>query len=172
MVLSCTFSGGINLNFIGTDLNSVQRPTFVVYGRTAVPEVHSCGALDSCAGVMILSIFSQESECHPQSSTSLVCTAPSLSGGDPLDSSINYTVVMDNAPGPSNTGLLGLSLVSNPSIAMHGLQTTQYIPGTETPITIGVRNGLSVVGVDGACLSTVLILFLVSGSKSGLSSRE
>ena len=128
------------MNFIGTDLNSVQRPTFVVYGRTAVPEVHSCGALGSCAGIMILSI-SQESECRPQSSTSLVCTAPSLSGGDPLDISINYTVVMDNAPGPSNTGPLGLSLVSNPSIAMDGLQTTQYTPGTATPITIDVRNG-------------------------------
>jgi len=33
------------LNFTGTELNSVQHPTFVVYGRTAVPQVHSCVAL-------------------------------------------------------------------------------------------------------------------------------
>ena len=141
MVLSCTFSGGINLNFIGTDLNSVQRPTFVVYGRTAVPEVHSCGALGSCAGVMILSIFSQESVCRPQSSTSLVCTAPSLSGGDPLDSSINYTVVMDNAPGPSNTGLLGLSLVPDPSILTNGSALNRvFAPGNVIQIRVNCMN--------------------------------
>ena len=67
----------------------------------------------------------------------LVCTAPSLNGSDPLDS-INYTVVMDNAPGPSNAGDLSLSLVPDPSIPMDGLETTQYTPGAETPITIDV----------------------------------
>ena len=140
MYLSYTFSGGINLSFTGTELDSVQHPTFVVYGRTAVPQVHSCVALGSCTGIMILSIFSQQTVCRPQSAVLLVCTAPSLSGGSPLDNSINYTVtvVMDNAPGPSNTGDLSLSLVSNPSIPMDGLQTTEYTPGAETPITIDV----------------------------------
>jgi len=76
--------------------------------------------------------------CRPQSATLLVCTAPSLNGGDPLDSSINYTVVMDNAPGPSNTGDLSLRLEPNPSIDMDGLETTQYTPGADTPITIDV----------------------------------
>jgi len=137
MYLSYTFSGGINLSFTGTELDSVQRPIFVVYGRTEVPQVPSCVALGSCTGIMILSIFSQQTLCRPQSAMLLVCTAPSLSGV-PLGS-INYTVVMDNAPGPSNTGLLSLSLVSNPFIPTDGLETTQYTPGAETPITIDVR---------------------------------
>ena len=108
---------------------------------------------------MILSTFSQQTVCRPQSATLLVCTAPSLSG-HPLDS-INYTVVMDNAPGPSNTGDLRLSLVSNPSIPMDGLQTTQYTSGAESSIAINVRNTNSVVGVDGACMSTVMIVSCV-----------
>jgi len=91
--------------------------------------------------------------CRPQSDMLLVCTAPSLSG-HPLGS-INYTVVMDNAPGPSNTGLLSLSLVSSPFIPTDGLETTQYTPGAETPITIDVSK---CCGVDGACMSTVMIV--------------
>ena len=127
------------MSFTGTELDSVQRPIFVVFvvnGRTEVPQVHSCVAQGSCTGIMILSIFSQQTVCRPQSDTLLVCTAPSLSG-HPLGS-INYTIVMDNAPGPSNTGRLSLSLVSNPSILMDGLETTEYTPGAETPITIDV----------------------------------
>ena len=138
MYLYCTFSGGINLSFTGTELDSVQRPIFVVYGRTAMPEVHSCVALSSCTGIMILPILPQQTVCHPQSATLLVCTAPSLSGGSPLDNSITYTVVMDNAPDPSNTGDLSLSLVPDPSIPTDGLETTQYTPGADTPITIDV----------------------------------
>ena len=67
-----------------------------------------------------------------------MCTAPALSGGVPGDS-INYTIIMDNAPGPSNSGDLRLSLVSNPNISTNGLATTDYTVGTETPITINVR---------------------------------
>ena len=77
--------------------------------------------------------------CRPESSTLLVCTAPALSGGDPTDSSINYTIIMDNAPGPSNSGDLRLSLVPNPSIGTDGLDTTDYTPGAGTAITINVR---------------------------------
>ena len=124
------------MNFTGTELDSVQRPIFVVYSHTEVPQVHSCVALGSCTGIMVLSIFSQQTVCRPQSATLLVCTAPSLIGV-PLGS-INYTVVMDNAPGPSNTGDLSLSLVPDPFIPMDGLETTQYTPGAETPITIDV----------------------------------
>ena len=50
--------------------------------------------------------------------------------------SINYTIIMDNAPGPDD---LRLSLVSNPSIS---LATTDHTVGTETPITIDVRTTL------------------------------
>jgi len=127
------------LSFTGTELDSVQRPIFVVFvvnGRTEVPQVPNCVALGSCTGIMILSIFSQQTVCRPQSDTLLVCTAPSLSG-HPLGS-INYTVMMDNAPGPSNTGLLSLSLVPDPLIPTDGLETTQYTPGADTPITIDV----------------------------------
>ena len=80
--------------------------------------------------------------CRPESNTSLVCTAPALSGGDPGDSSINYTIIMDNAPGPSNSGGLRLSLVPNPSIATNSLSTTDYMIGTVAPITINVRTTL------------------------------
>ena len=58
--------------------------------------------------------------CHPESSTLLVCIAPALTGSDPLDNSINYTIIMDNASGPSNSGDLRLSLVRNPTIATDG----------------------------------------------------
>ena len=71
--------------------------------------------------------------CRPESSTLLVCTAPALSGGDPVDSNINYTIIMDNAPGPSNSGGLRLSLAPDPSIV-----TTDYTVGAGTPITIEV----------------------------------
>ena len=76
--------------------------------------------------------------CRPESPTLLVCTAPALSGGDPLDSSINYTIIMDNAPGPSNTGDLRLSLVPNPSIATDGsaLVNQQFTPGTVIQIRV------------------------------------
>ena len=81
--------------------------------------------------------------CRPESSTLLVCTAPALSGGVPGDS-INYTIIMDNAPGPSNTGGLRLSLVPNPRIATDGLATTDHMVGTRTPITINVRTTCTV----------------------------
>ena len=133
------FSGGINLSFTGTELNSVQHPTFVVYGRTVVPQVGSCIALGSCTGI-ILSIFSQQTLCHPHSARLLVCTAPSLSGGDPLDSSINYTFVMDNAPGPSNTGDLSLSFVPDPSIPTDGsaLINAVFTPGNFIQIRVNL----------------------------------
>ena len=81
----------------------------------------------------------QRTLCRPESPTLLVCTAPALSGGDPLDSNINYTIIMDNAPGPSNTGDLRLSLAPNPNISTDGLATTDHMVGTRTPITINVR---------------------------------
>ena len=79
--------------------------------------------------------------CRPENSTLLVCTAPELSG--PLGS-INYTIIMDNAPGPSNTGDLRLTLVPNPSIDTDGLATTDYTVGAGTPITINVRTTCTV----------------------------
>ena len=81
--------------------------------------------------------------CHARSGTSLVCTAPSFSGGDPLDTtSINYTVVMDNAPGPSNTGLLGLSLVPDPSIPTDGSALLNAVFTTGNVIQIRVNCSL------------------------------
>ena len=67
--------------------------------------------------------------CRSESPTLLVCTAPELSGGDP-GSIINYTIIMDNAPGPSNTGDLELRL-ANPRI-----NTSDYTVSAGTPITI------------------------------------
>ena len=88
--------------------------------------------------------------CRPESPTLLVCTAPALSGGDPMDSSINYTIIMDNAPGPNSSGDLRLSLVPDPSITTNGLATTDYTVGAETPITINVRTTCTVnlIGVQ------------------------
>ena len=77
--------------------------------------------------------------CCPENSTLLVCTAPRLIGGVQGDS-INYTIIMDNAPGPSD---LRLSLVANPSIDTDGLATTDYTVGAGTPITINVRTTCS-----------------------------
>ena len=82
--------------------------------------------------------------CRSESPTLLVCTAPKLSDGDPMDSSINYTIIMDNAPGLSNSGDLRLSLAPNPSIDTDGLATTDYTVGAETPITINVRTACTV----------------------------
>jgi len=67
-----------------------------------------------------------------------VCTAPSLSG-DPPDS-INYTVVMDNAPGPSNTGDLSLSLVPDPSVPTDGsaLINAVFTPGNFIQIRVNL----------------------------------
>ena len=81
--------------------------------------------------------------CRPESPTLLVCTAPALSGGDPLNSSINYTIIMDNAPGPSDSEGLRLSLAPNPSISTDGLATTDYTVGAGTPIIINVRTTCS-----------------------------
>ena len=126
------------MSFTGTELNSIQHPTFVVHGHTKVPQVHNCVAVGSCTGI-ILSIFSQQTLCHPRSARLLVCTAPSLSG-DPLDSSINYTVVMDNAPGPSNIGDLSLSLVPDPSIPTDGsaLSNAVFTPGNFIQIRVNL----------------------------------
>ena len=80
--------------------------------------------------------------CRSESPTLLVCTAPALSGGDPditLDRSINYTIIMDNAPGPSNSGDLRLSLATNPNISNNALDMTDYTIDSGSPITINVR---------------------------------
>ena len=76
--------------------------------------------------------------CHTDSSTLLVCTAPALSGDDPLDNSINYTIIMDNAPGPSNSGDLRLILVANPRVASDGsaLVNQQFTPETVIQIMV------------------------------------
>ena len=80
----------------------------------------------------------QETVCHSESPTLLVCTAPALSGGDPMDSSINYTIIMDNAPGPSNSGDLRLSLVPNPRVATDGSALVNQQFRAETVIQIRV----------------------------------
>ena len=64
--------------------------------------------------------------CRSESPTLLVCTAPALSGIP--GSIINYTIIMDNAPGPSD---LPLTLVPNPRI-----NTTDYTVSAGSPITI------------------------------------
>ena len=71
--------------------------------------------------------------CHPESPTLLVCIAPALNVSNPMGSSINYTIIMDNAPGPSDSGGLRLSLAPDPSIV-----TTDYTVGAGTLITIEV----------------------------------
>ena len=78
--------------------------------------------------------------CRSESPTLLVCTAPALSGGNPdipMDSSINYTIIMDNAPGPSS-GDLRLTLVPDPRIATDGsaLVNQQFVPGTVIQIMV------------------------------------
>ena len=75
--------------------------------------------------------------CRPESSTLLVCIAPALSD-DPLDNSINYTIIMDNTPGPSNSGDLRLSLVRNPIIATDGsvLVNQQFRSGAVIQIRV------------------------------------
>ena len=85
--------------------------------------------------------LSQETVCHPKSAASLVCTAPALSGGDLMDSGINYTIIMDNAPAPSNGGDLRLSLVPDPIIVTNGsaLEIKDFTPGVRSPIRIHVR---------------------------------
>ena len=62
-----------------------------------------------------------------------------------MDTSINYTIIMDNAPGPSDIEGLRLSLVPNPSIATDGLATTDHMVGTRTPIIINVRTLYSLI---------------------------
>ena len=135
-----TSSGGISLNFTGTDLDSVQRPTLVINDHSASPPVHTqlCSCRLLCIVLWWYFHLFQRTVCHPESSTLLVCTAPALSGGDPLDSSINYTIIMDNAPGPSNSGDLRLSLVPDPSIATDGsaLVNSQFTPETVIQITV------------------------------------
>ena len=81
----------------------------------------------------------QETLCRPENSTLLVCTAPALSGPT---GNINYTIIMDNAPGPSNSGDLRLSLVANPDVGDIGLDPTDHLAGTVAPITINVRTTL------------------------------
>ena len=76
--------------------------------------------------------------CHPESDTLLVCIAPALNGGDPMDHIINYTIIMDNAPGLSNSGDLRLTLVPDPMIATDGsaLVNQQFTPGTSIQIRV------------------------------------
>ena len=76
--------------------------------------------------------------CRSESPTLLVCTAPALSGDIPLDRSINYTIIMDNAPGPSNTGDLRLSLAPDPRIATDGSGIVNQEFRAETVIQIRV----------------------------------
>ena len=76
--------------------------------------------------------------CRSESPTLLVCTAPALSGGDPMDYIINYTIIMDNAPGPSNSGDLRLSLAPDPRVATDGsaLVNQQFTPETVIQIRV------------------------------------
>ena len=142
MSASHTSSGGITLNFTGTELDSVQHPTLAVNDRSASPPVHTW--LYSyrllCMALWCYFHLPQRTVCRPESPTLLVCTAPALSGGDPMDSNINYTIIMDNAPSPSNSGGLRLSLVPDPSIATDGsaLVNSHYIPGTVIQIRVHI----------------------------------
>ena len=80
----------------------------------------------------------QRTVCRPESPTLLVCIAPALSDGDPMDSNINYAIIMDNAPGPSDSGDLRLSLVPDPSIATDGsaLVNSQFRSGAVIQIRV------------------------------------
>ena len=72
----------------------------------------------------------------------MVCTAPALSARDPdipLDRSINYTIIMDNAPGPSNGDLRLTLATTNPNINNNAVNTTVYTIDSGSPITINVR---------------------------------
>ena len=55
-----------------------------------------------------------------------------------MDTSINYTIIMDNAPGPSDSGDLRLSLAPNPGVASDGsaLVNQQFTPGTVIQIRV------------------------------------
>ena len=80
--------------------------------------------------------------CHSESPTLLVCTAPALSGGVP-GSIINYTIIMDNAPGPSD---LPLTLVPNPRI-----NNTDYTVSAGSPITITYNVRTTLISEHFAC---------------------
>ena len=80
--------------------------------------------------------------CRSESPTLLVCTAPALSGGVPF-SIINYTIIMDNAPGPSD---LPLTLVPNPRI-----NTSDYTVSAGSPITITYNVRTTLISEHLAC---------------------
>ena len=80
--------------------------------------------------------------CRSESPTLLVCTAPTLSGGVPF-SIINYTIIMDNAPCPSD---LPLTLVPNPRI-----NTTDYTVSAGSPITIIYNVRTTLISEHFAC---------------------
>ena len=82
--------------------------------------------------------------CHSESPTLLVCTAPALSGGVPF-SIINYTIIMDNAPGPSSVDL-PLTLVPNPRI-----NTSDYTVSPGSPITINYNVRTTLISEHLAC---------------------
>ena len=90
--------------------------------------------------------------CRSESPTLLVCTAPALSSGDP--GSINYTIIMDNAPGPSSVDL-PLTLVPNPRI-----NTSDYTVSAGSPITITYNVRTTLISEHLACNYDAMFCFM------------
>ena len=85
--------------------------------------------------------------CTVLNSTSITCVTPSLTSfsmeGDGAGNDlVNYTVVMDNAPGPDLTAMEGLRIGVKPNPGNFILLTMQYITNEQLPpfmVQIAVR---------------------------------
>lgn len=80
--------------------------------------------------------------CIVLNSSAIACVAPPLTsftmeGDDSDDIVLNYTVVMDSAPGPDlAVDRLQIGVVPNPGSFM--LLTTQYVTGQQPPFTVQI----------------------------------
>ena len=71
-------------------------------------------------------------------STAIKCVTPQLTvSGQGERATLNYTIIVDNAPGP-DLNIEGLQITASPNPGNFMLLTTQYNTGSSAPIRITV----------------------------------
>ena len=131
-------SGGIELIFNGSNLNVVQNPLLVINDPDYLDNTNVSSKYSNESLVMMILSTGQMTSCIVINSTAISCVVPPLTRLQPGDvDGLNYTIIMDNAPGPDLTNE-NLQIRVAPNPVVFGLVESEYNTGTSAPIRIRV----------------------------------
>ena len=134
-----SLSGGVLLTFTGDSLNVTQEPTLEISIGNVTLAAVSKGYSPNIFLIKLVLVLLTMQVCSSMASSTLHCIAPEVPNyvvenavGQPL----NYTLIMDNAPGPLlNNRELQLELRPNP-VFREIQETDRVYLGPSDDITI------------------------------------